>query len=91
MFTNLNVWVILRRVPTVVEVGGYAVRVFTKDHGDPHVHVFHNGSLMKIWLSPVRLDSHKGRRPRRNEIVMALRIIAERRSACLRKWKEIYG
>jgi hypothetical protein len=38
-------------VPTVVDVSGYAVRVFTKDHGDPHVHVFHNGSLMKVSLT----------------------------------------
>jgi len=78
-------------MPTVVEVSGYAVRVFTKDHGAPHVHVFHSGSLMKIWLSPVRLDSHRGRRPRAAEVAMALRIVADHRGACLRKWNEIYG
>jgi hypothetical protein len=78
-------------VPTVVEVSGYAFRVFTKDHGDPHVHVYHNGSLMKISLSPLQLDSHMGRRPRAAEIATALRIVAEHRGACLRKWKQIYG
>jgi hypothetical protein len=78
-------------VPTVAEVSGYAIRVFTKDHGDPHVHVFHNGSLIKIWLSPVRFDSHIGRRPRAAEVAMALRIVADHRGACLKKWKEIYG
>jgi hypothetical protein len=77
-------------VPTVVEVSGYAVRVFTKDHGDPHVHVFHSGSLMKIWLSPVQFDSHRGRRPRPAEIATALQIVAVNRSACLQKWKKIY-
>ncbi len=78
-------------MPTVVEVDGYAVRVFTKDHGDPHVHVFHNGSLMKISLSPVAFDSYKGRKPRSSEAVTALRIVLEHREACLRKWNEIYG
>jgi hypothetical protein len=78
-------------VPTVVEVGGYAVRVFTKDHGDPHVHVFHGGSLMKVWLRPLKFDSYRGRRPREADIAMALRIVAKHRLACLRKWKEIYG
>lgn len=29
------------------EVSVYAVREFTKDHGDPPVHVFHNGSLIE--------------------------------------------
>jgi hypothetical protein len=47
------------RVPIFVRMSGYAIWVFTKDHGDPHVLVFHNGSLMKIWLSPVQLDSHR--------------------------------
>ncbi len=78
-------------MPTVVDVSGYAVRVFTKDHGDPHVHVFHNGSLMKISLSPVAFDSYKGRKPRETEVAAALRIVVEHSAACLRKWTEIYG
>ncbi|MBV8282594.1 MAG: DUF4160 domain-containing protein [Candidatus Eremiobacteraeota bacterium] len=76
---------------TVVEVHGYAVRVFTRDHGNPHVHVFHRGSLMKIWLSPLAFDSHKGREPRQAEIARALQVVAEHRAACLAKWIEIHA
>jgi Domain of unknown function (DUF4160) len=72
-------------------VGGDTVRVFTKAHGDPHVHVCHDGSLLKISLSPVAYDSYKGRKPRPSELATALRIVLEHREACLRKWNEIYG
>ena len=46
---------------------------------------------MKIWLSPVQFDSHRGRRPRADEIARALRIVGEHRAERLGKWKEIYG
>jgi hypothetical protein len=55
------------------------------------VHVFHNGWLIKVSLSPVAFDSYKGRRPRSAEVAFALRIVVEHRGACLRTWNEIYG
>lgn len=78
-------------MPTVVEINGYAIRVFTKDHGNAHVHVFHDGSLMKIWLHPIAFDSYKGRKPRALERAEALRLVAEHRNACLAEWKRLYG
>ncbi|MHB8179095.1 MAG: DUF4160 domain-containing protein [Vulcanimicrobiaceae bacterium] len=79
-------------MPGIVEVNGYAVRLFTRDHGNPHVHVFHDGTLMKIWISPqVVFASHSGRKPRKAEITTAERIVADHHAACLREWKRMYG
>jgi Domain of unknown function (DUF4160) len=78
-------------VPTIVELNGYAVRIFTRDHGNPHVHVFHDGALMKIWLSPPTFDSHKGRKPRKTEVNEALRIVAQYHGLCIKRWEELYG
>jgi hypothetical protein len=72
------------------EVSVYAVREFTKDHGDPPVHVFHNGSLIEdMTLAPATRLQGDG--DRAADMATALRIIAARRSACLRMRKEIYG
>lgn len=78
-------------MPTVIEVDGYAVRVFTRDHGNPHVHVYHNGTLMKIWLDHLDYDSYKGRKPRAAERAKALELVGAHHTACMTEWKKIYG
>ncbi len=79
-------------VPTVVGVNGYFIRVFTQDHGNPHVHVLHRGTLMKIWLRPiVAYASHRGRKPRSAEIKTAVELVLEHLPACWEEWKRIYG
>lgn len=79
-------------VPTVVSEGGFYVRVFTRDGGEPHVHVSFGGKLIKVFLSPVERDSsHDRGYPTNSEIAAALRIVQKHRGACLAKWKDIYG
>jgi hypothetical protein len=71
---------------------GYFIRVFTQDHGNPHVHVLHSGALMKVWLGPVvTYASYRGRKPRKAEIKTAVELVLEYLPACWEEWKRIYG
>ena len=49
----------MMRVPTVVTESGFYVRVFTRDGGEPHVHVAFGGKLIKVFLAPVA-PKHSG-------------------------------
>jgi hypothetical protein len=78
-------------VPRVVDVRGYAVRVFTDDHGPPHVHVWKDGVLLKISLDPVEIVSVKYGRASPGLRRTVLAIVRDHLPACWDKWIEIYG
>lgn len=78
-------------MPKVVTVRGYVVKVFTDDHGTPHVHVLKDGVLLKITLKPVAFVSAKYGRPSERVKREALAIVQEHREACLAVWRSIYG
>lgn len=78
-------------MPKVVEVRGYAVKVFTDDHGPPHVHVLKHGILLKISLQPVAFVSAKYGRPGDRVKRDAIAVVQEHIEACWAVWRNIYG
>src|SRR5271165_2370129 len=77
--------------PKVLTAKGYAVKVFTDDHGPPHVHVLKDGMLLKIALDPVAFVSAKYGRPSGHVRHEALIIVQEHVEACWAVWRRIYG
>ncbi len=39
---------------------GFDVRIFTREHGPAHVHVFRGEKSVKVNLNPVRFSENKG-------------------------------
>ncbi|MHB8433392.1 MAG: DUF4160 domain-containing protein [Candidatus Tyrphobacter sp.] len=78
-------------MPKVVEVRGYAVKVFTDDHGPPHVHVLKDGVLLKISLRPVAFVSAKYGRPSEHVKREAIAVVQEHIEACRVIWRRIHG
>jgi hypothetical protein len=78
-------------VPRVVAVRGYAVKVFTDDHGPPHVHVLKDGILLKISLEPVAFLSAKYGRPSEHVKRDAVAVVRRHLEACWVVWRRIYG
>jgi hypothetical protein len=78
-------------VPKVIEIKGYAVKVFTDDHGPAHVHVLKNGILLKISLQPVAFVSAKYGRPSEHVKRGAVAVVQEHVDACWAVWRKIYG
>jgi hypothetical protein len=75
----------------VVEVRGYAVKVFTDDRGPAHVHVLKDSILLKISLRPVAFISAKYGRPSKRAKSDALSVVQEHIDACWAVWRKIYG
>ena len=78
-------------MPKVVTVRGYAVKVFTDDHGVPHVHVFRDGILLKITLDPVAVVSAKYGRPSERMKREAIAVVEENLGLCWTVWRRMYG
>jgi hypothetical protein len=72
------------------EEHGFEVRIYTKDHPPPHIHVWKAGGQVKITLDeePV-VQRVKGMSDR--DVVKAYRIVARNRAQLLAKWREIHG
>ena len=76
-------------MPTIREVDGFSVRVYTRgEHRPAHVHVEKAGTRMKIIIRPgeVEYHSHKGRVPTRVEKQRAMAIVAGIVDECLVVW-----
>jgi hypothetical protein len=78
-------------MPRVVAVRGYAVKVFTDDHGPAHVHVLKDGILLKISLEPLAFVSARYGRPSEREKRNAVAVVQEHLEACWVVWRRIYG
>ena len=39
---------------------GFDVRIFTREHGPAHVHVFRGEKHVKVYLKPIRFSRNKG-------------------------------
>ncbi|HMS10158.1 MAG TPA: DUF4160 domain-containing protein [Pyrinomonadaceae bacterium] len=79
-------------MPTVLRTGGFSIRIRTRDHGPPHVHVFHGGDEVVILLGDdLELPSIRDIRgmPLR-QMRVALELVAEHQKILLEEWKKIY-
>lgn len=78
-------------MPRVVETRGYAVKVFTDDHGPSRAHVVKDGVLLKISLEPVAFLSAKYGRPSEYVKRGAMAAVQDNLEACWNVWRRIYG
>lgn len=77
-------------MPTVVREAGFAVRMYTRDHPPPHVHVARAGAILKIDLVTFeiveiagRISDHEARQAER---------LVEKHSASLKaEWTRLHG
>ncbi len=77
-------------MPTVLNEGGYRVRINTDDHLPMHVHIWHQGNVLIIeFEDEIRLRDNFGF-SRRNER-RALQVVEENRELLIREWRKIHG
>ena len=79
-------------MPTVLDINGYKVVIYTDDHTPAHVHVRKSGGEVRIRIKcePVELLRVQGPISDR-EIRTAFEIVGENREMLLKKWNEIHG
>jgi len=74
----------------VALVDGYEVRVYTRDHPPPHVHVHKGSARIKISIGPeVAYMSHKGS-PTTRELRRAIDLVADHVTDCLELWRRYH-
>jgi len=79
-------------MPTVLRIDGFSFRIRTRDHGPPHVHVFHGGDEVVILLGDdFELPSIRDIRgmPLR-QMRAALELVALNQEFLMDEWKKIY-
>jgi len=80
-------------MPTVHKEDGYAVRIYTKDHPPPHVHVWRGSGVVKIQLDDgsggLRVVASRGLSDR--EAIRAVRIVHAHRERLLDEWRRVHG
>ena len=78
-------------MPTVLDSGGFSIRVFTDDHEPAHVHVYRGDAVVRILLKPtVQYHSHVGK-IKKSDARRAVALVAQHVDACFRIWKEYHG
>lgn len=76
-------------MPTVLREGRWAVWIFTRDHGPPHVHVRGPSGEVKVALIPVGVQRIRGLTDR--EALEAFRLVADHSEHLLACWRRIHG
>lgn len=80
-------------MPTVLRHSGYEIRIRTRDHGPPHVHVWHSGKEVVILLGTERdvptVRDKRGMSER--NMRRALELVAQNQRMLLLEWAKIYG
>jgi hypothetical protein len=80
-------------MPTIYAEDGFTVRIYTRDHRPPHVHVFYRDAEVIIAIGragqdpEVRevYDMHS------RDVERAVEIVRENRDAFLHEWTEYHG
>ena len=66
---------------------GYDVRIFTREHGPAHVHVFKAEKRVKVYLEPIRFSQNKGFTSR--EIRQIRELLSEHMQLIRREWERL--
>lgn len=76
---------------TVLQVGGYAVVIHTRDHPPPHVHVLYGGDEEEVLvnLRPIAVREIRGMRPK--HVIAAVRIVEDHADYLMLRWEMIHG
>lgn len=64
---------------------GYDVRIFTREHGPAHVHVFKGEKKVKVNLEPMRFSRNKGFTSR--ELRQIRELLNEHMELITREWQ----
>jgi hypothetical protein len=80
-------------MPTILRIDGFSIRIRTKDHPPPHVHVFHGGKEVVIILGdetgcPTIRDM-RGMPVR--QMRTALELVASNQDLLNAEWGKLYG
>lgn len=79
-------------MPTVLVQNGFEVRIRTRDHPSPHVHIHKADEPIKINIgNEVELPEIVLRKMNRADARRAVEIVGTNQSLLLEKWREIYG
>jgi Domain of unknown function (DUF4160) len=82
-------------VPTVLRVGGFAVRIYLppREHEPPHVHVVGAGGEIVVTLGDANTPPalREAYRMRRRDVLSAYRVVEEYQLALLTAWEMYHG
>lgn len=80
-------------MPIVLRLGGFEIRIRTRDHLPPHVHVWHSGTEVVILLGTERdvptVRDKRGMSER--NMRRTLELVAQNQQILLMEWTRIYG
>lgn len=76
-------------MPTVLRVGGFAVRIYENDHPPAHVHVVVAGGSCKVDIATNTIIRSLAMKPR--DVLRAARIVEANEKLLTRRWEEIHG
>lgn len=77
-------------MPTVVREGGFALRMYTRDHPPPHVHVARAGAILKIDLAKCEIVEIGGRISD-HEARQAERLVEKHAAHLKAEWIRLHG
>ena len=76
-------------MPTVLEVGPYAFRIYTREPNEPpHVHIVPDEKMVKVWLTPPRMANNHGFDG--HEVRKIIRLVKKDYDLLLEKWHELH-
>jgi Domain of unknown function (DUF4160) len=75
--------------PKIDEFAGFVVRIYSHDHGPPHVHILKGNAELRIYLDDEHPPENVRGRMKAADRRIALRIVALRRGLYLARWEEI--
>ncbi len=76
-------------MPTVLRVGGFAVRIYKHDHEPAHVHVHNAEGWCKVEIATGRVTKAMAMRPL--DALRAARVVEANEKLLARRWEEIHG
>ena len=66
---------------------GFDVRIFTREHGPAHVHVFRGEKHVKVDLDPIRFSQNKGFKSR--ELKQIRKLLSQHMELIFREWERL--
>lgn len=76
-------------MPTVLRVGGFAVRIYGNDHEPAHVHVYGADGWCKVDIGTAAVTKVVGMK--NPEVRRAASLTVAHRHLLTREWEEIHG
>ena len=67
---------------------GYDVRIYTREHGPAHVHVFRGENRVKVNLAPLQFSENRGFTSRELRVIQDL--VEDHLQVILREWERLH-